>query len=77
MALNIVAIIPSLNPDEKLLKCVSDLKEQGFDKIIVVNDGSNDETKKYFDKLDTIVLNHEVNLGKGEALKTAFKYYLS
>ena len=77
MALNIVAIIPSLNPDEKLLKCVSDLKEQGFDKIIVVNDGSNDETKKYFDKLDTIVLNHEVNLGKGKALKTAFKYYLS
>ncbi len=72
----IVPIIPALNPDEKLIKIVNDLKKK-FKKIIVVNDGSEkedifDELKKY---KECIVLKHDVNYGKGRALKTAFKYY--
>ena len=72
--MKVVPIIPALNPDEKLLGLVENLKKT-FDKIIVVNDGSqNDEI---FKKLDNtcIVLTHEVNKGKGQALKTAYKYY--
>ena len=75
--MKIVPIIPALNPDNKLIKLVNELRDS-YDRIIVVNDGS--ESQEIFDKLKSIkgciILTHEVNKGKGEALKTAFKYYL-
>ena len=74
--MKVVPIIPSFNPDDTLIKLVSELKKD-FDKIIIVNDGSL--CNKIFNELEKnrecIILNHEKNLGKGEALKTAFKYY--
>ncbi len=75
--MKIVPIIPALNPDEKLVKLVNELKTD-FKKIIIVNDGS--ESDEIFNELkknkECVILTHEVNKGKGEALKTAFKYYL-
>ena len=72
--MKIVPIIPALNPDDKLLKLIKELKKDYKD-IIIVNDGS--ENTLIFDKIkDCIILTHDVNKGKGEALKTAFKYYL-
>lgn len=72
----VVPIIPALNPDIKLIKIVDELRKS-FDKIIIVNDGSNsDEIFKQLAKYkECIVLTHDVNLGKGRALKTAFTYY--
>lgn len=75
--MKIVPIIPSLNPDNKLERLVDELIENDFKKIIIVNDGSSD--KEIFDKLEKkeecIILTHDINKGKGCALKTAFKYY--
>ncbi len=75
--MKIVPIIPALNPDEKLLNLVHELIDNGFRKIIIVNDGSRDD--KIFKELsqndECIILTHEVNKGKGCALKTAFRYY--
>ncbi|WP_310602468.1 bifunctional glycosyltransferase family 2/GtrA family protein [Anaerosporobacter sp.] len=73
-------IVPSLSPDEKLLKVVSDLKAEGFENIIVVNDGSTPEYDTYFNQVRDMgchVCVHEVNKGKGRALKTAFAYVKS
>ncbi len=36
----VVILLPSYNPDEKLVKCVNDLKEARFNDIIVVDDCS-------------------------------------
>lgn len=73
---NISIIIPSLNPDEKLCKTVDSLLKIGFTDIICVNDGSDKENLKFFpEPSDNItLLTHEVNRGKGAALKTAFAY---
>ncbi len=75
--MKVVPIIPALNPDDKLIKLVQELKKD-YHKIIIVNDGS--ENDKIFQELKKIngciILTHEVNKGKGEGLKTAFKYYL-
>lgn len=73
--MRVVPIIPALNPDDKLIKLVGELKKK-FKNIIVVNDGS--ESDLVFKKIsrDCIILTHEINKGKGEALKTAFNYYL-
>ena len=72
-------VIPSYNPDEKLESVVSGLSDAGFDDIIVIDDGSRQDCKKYFDALKAYpactLLTHEVNRGKGAALKTAFAFF--
>lgn len=74
----VIILIPSLNPDDRLVKLVDELRANEFDNIIVVNDGSSEEYNKYFNSLEgkAIVLKHAVNLGKGRALKTGFNEYL-
>lgn len=78
--MNISVILPSYDPSEKLPRAVDALTEQGFDDIIVINDGSSPDTVKYFeqikDKPNVTVLTHEVNRGKGRGLKTGFEYFL-
>lgn len=67
-------IIPAFNPDQYLEKIIEKLIKKDFDKILVVNDGSNSE--KIFEKIKNkaIILKHNENYGKGKALKTAFEY---
>jgi glycosyltransferase involved in cell wall biosynthesis len=76
--MNVTVVIPSLNPDEKIVNTVKGLIEEGFKDIIVVDDGSAPKYKKYFkevQKLDEVkVLVHKENKGKGRAMKTAFRY---
>ncbi|MBR6641005.1 MAG: bifunctional glycosyltransferase family 2/GtrA family protein [Clostridia bacterium] len=69
-------IVPAYNPDEKLLEVIKDIKSNNIDRIIVVNDGSKKECDEIFNsiKSDVILLTHEINKGKGVALKTAMKY---
>ncbi len=73
-------VLPSLDPDEKLLHTISDLLGQGFARIILVNDGSKKENLHYFEEAavhpEVVLLHHEKNLGKGAALKTAFRWFL-
>lgn len=73
----VVPIIPAFNPDEKLIKLVNELKEK-YNKVIIVNDGSKSDSifKKLKKESCCIILTHEVNKGKGEALKTAYRYYV-
>lgn len=70
--------MPVLNPDSKMTDFVDSLIGAGFDDIIIVNDGSKEETLKYFEEANShsqvTVLTHEVNRGKGAGLKTAFAY---
>ncbi len=68
-------IIPALNPDEGLREIVErnwELENQ----IILVDDGSDKKYERLFWELGEkcIVLHHEENRGKGEAIKTALKY---
>ena len=78
----ISVVLPSLDPDEKLIAVVDGLLEHGFSDIILVNDGSKQENLHYFTDLaaqhpEITLLHHEVNKGKGAALKNAFRYFLS
>ncbi len=79
--LNRVAVVlPSLDPDEKFEKVVDDLVERGFAHIVIVDDGSDEANQRYFAQAEAYpqctVLHHEVNRGKGRALKTAFAHVL-
>ena len=71
-----IVVIPAYQPDEKLLKTVAELRQKTAYTLIVVDDGSSPDRQPIFDKLehDVTVLHHEVNRGKGAAMKTAFAY---
>lgn len=71
-----VVVIPAYQPDEKLVSVVHALHEQTDYDIVIVNDGSASACLPIFDSLEPYakVLTHEVNRGKGAALKTALSY---
>ena len=40
--MKVTAVVPSYEPDEKLIQVVDGLLAEGFDDIVVVNDGSHE-----------------------------------
>lgn len=79
---DVCVIIPAYNPDENLFVKFAKEVVQNFSKIVVVNDGSDEECNSIFEKVaqvssNIVILKHSVNLGKGRALKTAFNYVLN
>ncbi len=78
---SIAIIIPSYNPTEQLNKLIDSLRLSVSNPIVVVNDGSDPaKYQHFFEKIkshpDVTILEHEKNLGKGRALKTAFSHCL-
>lgn len=73
-------IIPSLEPDDRFTSLLKELKEEDVNPVIVVDDGSSEAYRHYFDEAEKnygcVVLRHHVNMGKGRALKDAFNYCL-
>ena len=71
-------LIPSLSPDERLTNYAGQLLEAGFGALVVVDDGSAESYQPLFRELEgmdrCVVLHHEVNKGKGVALKTGMAY---
>ena len=70
---DIMVIIPSYNPSKKIKETVNLLKENGFNNIIVIDDGSTNKDN-FKDLKCTKLISYKVNKGKGFALKTGFKY---
>lgn len=71
-------VIPAFEPTPALIDLVHAL---GPDRpVLVVDDGSSPEFRAVFATLEIVpnvtVLVHAVNLGKGQALKTAFNHFL-
>lgn len=84
----ISVLIPALNPDNKLIDLINDLRNSSFFEneilnLIIVDDGSDNTHQEIFKKLVQLqlsnlhVLHHDINRGKGAALKTGFKYILN
>ncbi len=77
---DLVVLIPAYKPEEALVGFSKELLERGFNEIIVVDDGSGESFKEIFSRLKAMgctLLTHEVNKGKGRAIKTAFEYILA
>ena len=62
-------VIPAYNEELHIAKVIKKTKKYAKN-IIIVDDGSNDNTVKIAENTGVTVLKHVVNLGKGSSLKT-------
>lgn len=70
----IYIIIPVFNEDSVIRGVLRDVKKYGYDRIIVIDDGSLDDTYKNASNVKGVtVLRHSLNRGKGAALKTGIE----
>ena len=70
-----VILIPAYNEKPRIgsvLEVICSYKEKN--RIVVIDDGSEDETEKCVRQYPVEVLRHEQNLGKGAALQTGIEY---
>ena len=74
-------VIPSYEPDDRLIALLHDLDNKGMGPVIIVNDGSSEEYDPIFAEAEPIItrlggkyISYRPNRGKGRALKTAFSY---
>lgn len=67
-------IVPAYNESQSVGTVIQDLKAHGYKDIVVVDDGSVDDTGKIAHKFGVIVLRHRLNRGLGAALGTGFAY---
>lgn len=77
-------VIPAYEPDERLIEVVKQLISKKVSPIVIVDDGSGDEYRGIFKQIkemnnsaDVVIISHNVNRGKGRALKSAFLYILN
>ncbi|MBW9222860.1 glycosyltransferase family 2 protein [Methanothermococcus sp. SCGC AD-155-K20] len=72
----LLALIPAYN-EEKSIKTVINNIRDTVDGILVVDDGSNDNTAKYTKECGVEVIRFDKNKGKGAAIREGYNYFLS
>lgn len=74
-----VILIPCYNPNETIMQEFLQELKKHFTNIVLVNDGCTSNYHNFIEKLslDFPIITHNVNLGKGRALKNGFNYILN
>jgi glycosyltransferase involved in cell wall biosynthesis len=72
-----LVIIPAYNEGTRVGAVIKGIKQRyPFIDVLVIDDGSNDETRQKAVETHARVLSHPFNLGYGAALQTGYKYAL-
>ena len=69
----VFCVIPALNEGNKIKEVLRKVKPL-VDQVVVVDDGSVDQTFKIAKSEDVVVLRHVINRGQGASLETGNKY---
>ena len=73
MGKKVFVIIPAYNVAKILKKTVAEIPKSGIDDMIVVDDGSSDNTSQVAREMGLTVIRHEKNKGYGAAQKTGYR----
>ena len=72
--MTVSVIIPAFNEEKTVAHVVSVVKSLPYiGEVVVVDDGSMDQTSKFAEEAGAKVIYHMKNRGKGAAIKTGFK----
>lgn len=70
----IYIVVPAFNESTVISDVISEIKQAGYENIIVVDDGSCDNTHKEASSSDGVIaIKHFLNRGKGAAAKTGIE----
>jgi len=70
----IYIVIPAFNEESVIKSVVSEVRNAGYGNIIIVDDGSSDNTCRHAKEIEgATVLCHRINRGKGAATKTGIE----
>lgn len=69
----IYIVVPVYNEEKMIRHVVQDIKKAGYTHIVVVDDGSSDNTYQQALAEGVICLKHRLNRGKGAAVKTGIE----
>lgn len=67
-------LIPAYNEEKVIASVIKDLQTHGYEHILIVNDGSRDNTARIAEQSGAEVLTHIINRGQGAALRTGLEY---
>lgn len=67
-------VIPCYNEEKVIKKVIKDIKNESWKNIIVVDDGSTDNTLQKAKEEKVFALRHVINRGKGAAVKTGLEF---
>lgn len=70
-------VIAAYNEEKNIARVINSLKQEEYNNIIVVDDGSKDDTFKVAKQNGAIALKHIINRGQGAALQTGITYALN
>jgi glycosyltransferase involved in cell wall biosynthesis len=73
--MNVCLLVPAYNEARTIGQVVSSACKI-IDPVVVVDDGSQDDTAQIAQDSGAFVIKHQVNSGKGAALRTGFQYVL-
>lgn len=69
----VLVVIPTYNNERTIAKVITDVRLYA-DNILVVNDGSTDDTREVINSTNVESITYEKNRGKGYAIRQSFKY---
>lgn len=72
----VVVIIPAYNESGKIGRVVKRIPGQFVEEIVVIDDGSSDDTRQEAEQAGATVVIHDVNRGVGAAIRTGIRYGL-
>lgn len=67
---NLLIVLPAFNEEKVISKVILDIKKEGYENILVIDDCSKDNTSIIAKKSGAIVLRHVINRGAGAATNT-------
>ena len=76
MESDIWTLIPAHNEESHIGKVIGGIRKY-CDNIVVVDDGSDDNTGVISESLGCVTLRHNNNIGKGAALKSGFGWLMA
>ena len=71
---DLLILIPAFNEDKTIQKVIKKAKKYGD--VLIVDDGSKDETAKKSKQFGAKIISHKKNLGYNKAIDTGYRYFL-